>query len=148
MSTLRVTGSRGIVCTLTPIYAAPLSNAAWAVRGMTLPTRHSLASLQIQALEKQTHISGSVIPLTDLAQSRYVFTAITMDSVPPDVIVPAPSGLLYNLRHIDTISASIFRIAGNTSGCSGLETAYRSHAAKITRVRSAPPSGYDKGEVE
>jgi hypothetical protein len=68
------------------------------------------------------HISGSVIPFTALAQSRYVFTAIMMDSVPPEVIVPAPSGLLYSLRHIETISASIFRMAGKTSGWRGLET--------------------------
>ena len=36
MSTWRVYGSTGIVCTLMPMYAAPLSNAACAEIGITL----------------------------------------------------------------------------------------------------------------
>ena len=70
-----------------------------------------------------TDISGSVIPLTFLAQSRYVFIDMMILSVPPDVMTPAePSGARYILRHIETISASIFRIAGKTSGWSGFDT--------------------------
>jgi len=72
--------------------------------------------------KKRAYISGSVIPFVALAQSLYVLMAMMMDSVPPDVIVPAPSGLLYILKHMETISASILRMAGNISGCSGLET--------------------------
>ena len=63
-----------------------------------------------------TYISGSVIPLVALAQSRCVFTDIMIDSVPPEVVAPAPVGLLNILRHMATISASIFRTAGKTSG--------------------------------
>ena len=70
-----------------------------------------------------TDISGSVIPLTLRAQSRYVFIDMMILSVPPDVMVPAaPSGARYILRHIETISASILRIAGKTSGWSGFDT--------------------------
>lgn len=87
-----------------------------------------------------THISGSVIPFTAWAQSRYVLTAMMMDSVPPDVVVPAPSGLLYIRRHMETISASILRIAGKTSGWSGFDTVYRSYAATMTFCKSSPPS--------
>lgn len=32
-----------------------------------------------------TYISGEVMPLVALAQSRYVLTAMRMDSVPPEV---------------------------------------------------------------
>ena len=62
------------------------------------------------------------MPLVARAQSRYVFTAMTIDSVPPEVVTPAPDGLLYILRTIATISASILRTAGKTSGWSGFET--------------------------
>jgi hypothetical protein len=41
-----------------------------------------------------TDISGSLIPLVARAQSRYVLTAMMILSVPPEVIVPAPVGLL------------------------------------------------------
>ena len=87
-----------------------------------------------------THISGSVTPLTALAHSRCVFMDMIIDSVPPEVVVPAPSGLLYMRRHIETISASILRTAGKTSGCRGFETEYRSNAATIIFVSSSPPS--------
>ena len=73
----------------------------------------------------KAYISGSEIPFTARAQSRCVLTDMRMDSVPPDVVAPAPVGLLYIRRHIATISASIFLIAGKTSGCNGLETQYR-----------------------
>src|ERR1700730_1499506 len=63
------------------------------------------------------YISGSEIPFTSRAQSRCVLTDMRMDSVPPDVVAPAPVGLLYIRRHMDTISASIFLIAGKMSGC-------------------------------
>lgn len=45
--------------------------------------------------EGRAYISGSVMPLVSRAHSRWVFTAIIIDSVPPDVVVPAPVGLLY-----------------------------------------------------
>lgn len=76
---------------------------------------------RIRALS--TYISGSVMPFVALAQSRCVFTDMMIDSVPPEVVAPAPVGLLNIRRHIATISASIFRTAGKTSGWSGLETA-------------------------
>jgi hypothetical protein len=44
---------------------------------------------------RATYISGSVIPFVTFAQSLCVLTDIIMDSVPPDVVVPAPLGLLY-----------------------------------------------------
>lgn len=44
--------------------------------------------------ELHTDISGSQIPLVARAQSRYVLTAMMILSVPPEVIVPAPVGLL------------------------------------------------------
>lgn len=66
---------------------------------------------------------------------------MTMDSVPPDVVHPAPVGLLYILSTIATISASILRTAGKTSGCRGFETQYLSNAATMTFCKSAPPSG-------
>jgi hypothetical protein len=40
------------------------------------------------------YISGSVIPLVARAQSRWALTAMMILSVPPEVIVPAPVGLL------------------------------------------------------
>jgi hypothetical protein len=49
-----------------------------------------------------TIISGREIDLTALAQSRYVLQATRIDSVPPDVVVPAPAGLFHMLRTIDT----------------------------------------------
>jgi hypothetical protein len=75
-------------------------------------------------LDTNTDISGSVMPFVARAQSRYVLHAMMMDSVPPLVIVPAPDGQLCIRRHMLTISASIFRTAGNTSGCKGFETQY------------------------
>lgn len=36
------------------------------------------------------HISGSVMPRSALARSRYALHAIKIDSVPPEVVVPAP----------------------------------------------------------
>ena len=89
---------------------------------------------------EESNISGSVMPFVALAQSRYVFTAMTIDSVPPDVVHPAPVGLLYILRTMATISASILRTAGKTSGCRGFETQYRSYAATMTFCKSSPPS--------
>lgn len=41
---------------------------------------------------------------------------------------------------MDTISASILRIAGKTSGCKGLETLYRSNADTMIFCNSSPPS--------
>ena len=43
MSTWRVSGSTGIVCTLMPMYAAPLSKAACAEMGMILMRSNSVA---------------------------------------------------------------------------------------------------------
>lgn len=63
-----------------------------------------------------TYISGLEIPLTLSAQSRYALQATRIDSVPPEVVEPAPVGLEYMFKHMDTISASIFRMAGKTSG--------------------------------
>lgn len=114
MLTRLVSGSTGIVCTLMPRYAAPLSKAACAVTGTTLSSRG--VSARACRTETGTHISGSLIPFTALAQSRYVLHAMTMLSVPPLVVVPAPVGLLYIRRHIATTSASILRTAGKTSG--------------------------------
>jgi hypothetical protein len=64
-----------------------------------------------------TIISGSVIPLSFLAQSRYALQAIKIDSVPPLVVVPAPpssstteevgEGWLKRERRIETIDESI-----------------------------------------
>ena len=86
------------------------------------------------------YISGSVIPLVSRAHSRWVFIAAIIPSVPPQVIVPAPAGLLNILgcqsqgssvartkestdfKHMDITSASIFLTVGNTSECSGLAT--------------------------
>jgi hypothetical protein len=42
-----------------------------------------------------TYISGSVMPFTSRAHSRCVLQDMRIDSVPPDVVVPAPLGLLY-----------------------------------------------------
>ena len=48
-------------------------------------------------VRSHTDISGSVIPLVARAQSRCAFIAMMMLSVPPEVIVPAPVGLLNSL---------------------------------------------------
>lgn len=53
-----------------------------------------------------TDISGAVIPLTSRAQSRCVLQDSRMDSVPPEVVVPAPLGWLYLNAHVNTKSAS------------------------------------------
>src|ERR1700691_3477822 len=143
MLTLRVIGSIGIVWTLIPMYAPPLSKAACPDEGTILPVPKNINKCsQIENIN--AYISGSVMPLTALAQSRYVFTAMTIDSVPPEVVVPAPLGLLYSRRHIATTSASILRIAGKTSGCRGLETLYRSNADTMIFWSSSPPSGIVK----
>ena len=52
------------------------------------------------------------MPFTSLAQSLYILMAMSIDSVPPDAIMPAPSGLL---RHKATISGSTLRIDEKTS---------------------------------
>ena len=84
--------------------------------------------------------SGSVTPRSARAQSRYVLTAMMMLSVPPDVIVPHVSGPPWNIaQHICTTSASILRTKGNTSGCSGFETAKARNASTTTSVASSPP---------
>lgn len=137
-STLREKRSTGMRCTLIPRYFAPLSKAACADEGIIL-LYPMLPAYKISHA-RRPHISGSLMPLTVRAQSRYVFTDMMMDSVPPEVMVPAPSGLLYNRKHMETISASILRIAGNTSGCRGLDTQYRWYAATMTFSRSSPPS--------
>jgi hypothetical protein len=68
--------------------------------------------------KRRTHISGSVIPNSARARSRYALHAIKMLSVPPLVVVPAPpfssiadvgNGQLYSDRHIETSSESILR---------------------------------------
>ena len=66
--TLRVAGSTGISWILIPKYAAPLSNEACAVTGTILgdPVNPDWAS---NTQRVTTHISGSVMPLTSLAQS-------------------------------------------------------------------------------
>ena len=65
--------------------------------------------------EKRSH-SGSVMSLMSLAQSLYVLIPMTIDLVPLDVIVPATPGLLYILRHMATISASICESTGRRPG--------------------------------
>jgi hypothetical protein len=57
--------------------------------------------------------------------------AMRMDSVPPDVSTPQASGPPLNrFTTICTISASILRAIGNTSGCSVLAMAKRLYAAE------------------
>ena len=133
--TLRVTGSMSTSLALTPMYVAPLSNAACAVTRM-IPDDNVYLDWSPRDTTS-THMSGSVMPLTSLAQSLYVLIAMTIDSVPPDVIVQAPSGLLYILRHMATISASILRIDRKTPGWS--DSRQRS-VRTITLERSSPPS--------
>lgn len=105
-STFLVTASTGILCSLILKYEAALSNAAWADTGMILMSynKSKLVHRWLKAnrresmrekREERTYISGSVMPLVSRAHSRWVLTAIMMDSVPPDVVVPAPVGLLY-----------------------------------------------------
>ena len=74
------------------MYAAPLSKAACPDEGTILPQISQPSVIQVDHMS--SYISGSVIPLMALAQSRYVLTAMTIDSVPPEVVVPAPLGLL------------------------------------------------------
>lgn len=57
--------------------------------------RISVIPLSELARARPTYISGFVMPFVALAQSLCVLTDIIMDSVPPDVVVPAPVGLLY-----------------------------------------------------
>ena len=104
-----------------PIQAALLSNAAFAVTRMVL--NDCLPRFITKERTRNAHISSSVMPLTSLAQSLYVLTAMAIDSVLLDVTAPVPSVLLYVPGHMTTISASILRTDGKTSGWSGLEKA-------------------------
>ena len=70
-----------------------------------------------------TNISGSVTPRSARAFCLALKQAMSMDSVPPLVVTPAPpDGELNMASTIATISASIFLTPGNTSGCMGLAT--------------------------
>ena len=107
-----------------PKYCAALSNAACAVTGAT--------------------ISGSVMPRRPRAQSRYVFIASRMLSVPPEETVPQtgrrgrPRGRPPSMFAVmATISASNFVALGHRSGCSGLLC----ECSAYTRLRKAMCSG-------
>jgi hypothetical protein len=118
IGTCRVAKSTGITCSLILKYCAALKKAACAEAETTLHHDQRAKMIRLDC----TYSSGSVMPFVARAQSRCVFTASKMLSVPPEVVVPAPFGLLYMLRTIDTTSASILRIAGKTSGWRGLDT--------------------------
>ena len=72
---------------------------------------------------KRTHISGCVTPRSARAQSLYALHAMTILSVPPELVVPHPSSgsALKSDKTIAMTSASIFLTPGNTSGCNGFE---------------------------
>lgn len=59
------------------------------------PLHVVISTLPRRMKQRSTYISGSVIPLVANAQSRWVLHDMRMDSVPPEVVEPAPSGWLY-----------------------------------------------------
>lgn len=63
-----------------------------------------------------------------------------IDSVPPLVVTPAaPGGALNIARTMATISASIFRTPGKTSGWMGLATVNFPKASVCNFIRESPP---------
>ncbi len=88
----------------------------------------------------ETDISGSLTPRSTRAFSLALKQAIRIDSVPPLVVTPAaPFGALNIANTIATISASIFRTPGKTSGCIGFATLNFSKASACNLIRSSPP---------
>ena len=95
---------------------------------------------QGSALGDKPHISGSVTPRSTLPFSLALRHAMRMDSVPPLVVTPAaPDGALNMSKTIATISASIFRTPGKTSGCIGLATLNLLNASTCSSINSSPP---------
>lgn len=86
------------------------------------------------------YISGSVTPRSAEAFCLAARQAMRMLSVPPMVLTPAaPGGALNRLSTMATISASILRTPGKTSGWIGFATVNLPYASVCSFSRSSSP---------
>ena len=103
-------------------------------------SKHSAALSKAVCAVAGATISGSRMPSTSRPQSRWVFTASRMLSVPPEVTVPTTPGVSSApsiAAVMATISASYFVVLGHSAECNGLVCELRAY----TRSRNSMCSG-------